>query len=77
MLSLANFCARLPEHVRSLEKVAQRSTGRLQWFVKLPIGNVRALAMRRLDCRQDLQDLLPRKDLSICNMLQICKNPLE
>jgi hypothetical protein len=26
MLSLANFRARVPEHVRNLEKVAQRST---------------------------------------------------
>jgi hypothetical protein len=60
----ANFRAGLPEHVRSLEKVIQRST------VALVV--VREIA--DLDCRPNM---LLRKDLSICNMLQIWKNPLN
>jgi hypothetical protein len=36
------FRTRLPEQVRSLEKVAQRSTVALKWFMKLPIGGARS-----------------------------------
>jgi hypothetical protein len=34
MFSSANFRARLPEHVRSLEKVAKALQWRFQWFAK-------------------------------------------
>jgi hypothetical protein len=71
MPSWANFRVRLPEHVRSLGKVAQRSTVAL---VKLPIGGPPSLAMCRLNCQPNLP---LRKDLSICNLLQIWKKPLE
>jgi hypothetical protein len=72
MLSWANFRTRLVEHVSKLDKVAQRSAVGLQWFVKLPIGGVLALAMCWLDCRPNM---FLRKDLSIWNMCKFEKIP--
>jgi hypothetical protein len=60
MLSRANFRAPLPEHVRSLEKVAQRSTVALAVVREVADRGARTLAMRRLDWRPNL---LLRKDL--------------
>jgi hypothetical protein len=64
----ANFHACWPEHVRTLQKVAQRSTahGVLHRFMKLLVEDARgALMVCRLDCRPNLPRPL------ICNELQI------
>jgi hypothetical protein len=68
VLSWANFRSRLPEHVRSLEEVAQRSI--------VALAKVREIADRRCARSRDAPIRLPTKSAStkrlfVCNMLQI------